>query len=351
MPVRSIFLAMPDRRDLKRFAKRTIQADSTCFSFYKLADGTKSSLKVNDWTTDNPFFVPIETLLQKHSVRSFLLIQNDTILQSYFGENTAANTLHSSYSIAKCFTASLIGIAIDEGHISSEKALVADYIPELPPSPYLNILTIEQLLNHTSGIKHALTLDATIYYGDNLLKALKRIKYAHKPGTKQHYINLNTQLLGLILHRATGRYPSEYLAQKIWQPIQMCSDGIWATDRKNKLEKTYCCLGATALDYAKFGRLYLNEGQWNGRQIISKSWFNKSIERDTTEGSSFNFNYNWHIGLKEYGDYMAIGMYKQHIYINPKKKVIIVLLNNREKRLKASLVNWWDVFRQIADQL
>jgi CubicO group peptidase (beta-lactamase class C family) len=131
----------------------------------------------------------------------------------------------------------------------------------------------------------------------------------------------------------------------------MCDDAVWSTDTKNNLEKTYCCLGATALDYAKFGRLYLNQGVWNGKRIISERWYNKSISRDTTGGSSYNYNYCWHIGLKEYGDYMAIGLYKQHIYINPKKNLLIVLFNDREKPLKAERVNWWFVFRQIADQL
>jgi CubicO group peptidase (beta-lactamase class C family) len=155
----------------------------------------------------------------------------------------------------------------------------------------------------------------------------------------------------LILNRATGISPSKYLEDKIWKPIQMCSNGIWSVDEKNQLEKSFCCLGATALDYAKFGRLYMNKGVWNGKNIISENWYNKSIERDSTNGSSFNYNYCWHIGLKEYGDFMAIGLYKQHIYINPAKNLIIVSLNDKEKRLKAERVNWWDVFRQIADQV
>jgi len=164
-------------------------------------------------------------------------------------------------------------------------------------------------------------------------------------------LNINIQLLGIILERSTAMPPSKYLEEKIWKPIQMCQEAVWATDRKNNIEKTYCCLGASTLDYAKFGRLYLNKGKWKGQQIISEEWYHKSIERDTTEGSSFNLNYSWHIGLKEYDDYMAIGMYKQHIYINRKKNIVMVLLNNKEGSLKAERVNWWNVFRQITDQL
>ena len=88
-----------------------------------------------------------------------------------------------------------------------------------------------------------------------------------------------------------------------------------------------------------------------GKQIVSENWLNDCIKRDTTEGSSWNYNHSWHIGLKEYGDYMAIGLYKQHIYVNPKKNLIIVALNDRENKLIAERLNWWYIFRQIADQM
>ena len=352
IPVQSVFLGAPDRNDLKRFAKHKIQADTAnCFSFQQCSKDDNHPLKINDWTKDIPFFVTLPEFVQSHKIRSFMVIQRDTIVYEYYGQQTNSDDLHSSYSVAKCFMSALIGIAIEEQLINSEKDFVLNYIPELEGLEYSDQLTIEHLLSHTSGIKYRLELDATLYYGHNILKSLKKIKFEIPPGQKQHYLNINSQLLGIILQRATKQSPAQYLEAKIWQPIGMCSDGVWATDRKNELEKTYCCLGATAQDYAKFGRLYLNEGNWEGQQVISKEWHQKSIRRDTTAGSSYNYNYSWHLGLKEYGDYMAIGLYKQHIYINPKKDLIIVLFNDQERKLKAERVNWWYVFRQIADQL
>jgi CubicO group peptidase (beta-lactamase class C family) len=107
--------------------------------------------------------------------------------------------------------------------------------------------------------------------------------------------SVDVQILGLILRRATGKKPSEYLSTKIWKPIHMCSNAIWSKDKKGE-DKTFCCMGATALDYAKFGRLYLNNGNWNGEQIVPEKWVEKSVSRDTTNGSGFSYNYNWHIG-------------------------------------------------------
>ena len=189
-----------------------------------------------------------------------------------------------------------------------------------------------------------------MYYGNDVTRTLKHVEFEHEPGTYQEYINLDVQLLGLILHRATGMKPSEYLSEKVWKPIDMCSDAIWTTDKKGE-DKTFCCMGATALDYAKFGRLYLNNGNWNGTQIVPEAWVEKSVSRDTTNGSGFGYNYNWHIGEKAYGDYMADGMYKQHIYVQPEKKIVIVLMCNRDDKVAAERVRWRHVFRQIVDQL
>jgi CubicO group peptidase (beta-lactamase class C family) len=349
-PVKSVFLGKPNSRDMTRFDHSTILPSENCFEFHE-SDSLLNHLRVNDWTFDIPFSVSIDELLSHHKVRSFAIIQNDTIKYRYDGDSYYSESLHPSYSIAKSFTSALIGIAIEEGYIDSEQDLVKKYIPELSELEHSDKLTIEHLLNHTSGLEYKLTTDATIYYGRNSLNTLKRLKFDTIPGTKQHYLNINVHLLGLLLQRATKVSPSHYLEEKIWKPIGMCSEGQWSTDRVNQLEKTFCCLGATTLDYAKFGRLYLNEGVWNRTRIISEEWYNKSIERDTTNGSSFNYNYCWHIGLKEYGDFMANGLYKQHIYINPEKNLIIVSLNDAEKRLKAERANWWFVFRQIADQL
>lgn len=351
LPPRALFLGKPDDKDITRFNNAIIHAGGECFEFKKESSPSNRNIKIDDWTNDIPFFLSLDAFVPSHNIRSLLIIQNDTVKYEFNNENSDKNTLHSSYSIAKSFVSALIGIAIDEGHIKSENEAVINYVPELKNAPFAEQLTIEHLLNHTSGIKYDLATDATIYYGKNSLKILDKIRFEHIPGTKQHYLNINNELLGLIIKRATEISPSQYLEDKIWKPIQMCSDGLWSVDEKNQLEKSFCCIGATALDYAKFGRLYLNKGVWDGQQIISESWYNKSISRDTLNGSSFNYNYCWHIGLKEYGDFMAIGLYKQHIYINPKKNLLIVLLNDSENPLKAERVNWWHVFRQIADQL
>ena len=359
IPLRSIFYGKPDKKDLDRFPYTSIKAGTDCFEFHETDGKLGGQLKVNDWSSDIPFFVNLDEILGGHAVRSFLVIRKDSILYRYIGEASNVNDLHPSYSIAKSFTSTLIGIAIDDKKINSTEDLLANYLPDLKDeikdkSPFTEAafqkLKIKHLLNHTSGIKYKLSMDGQLYYGKDILKGVKQIEFAHEPGVKQHYLNINVQLLGLILEKATGQSVSTYLQEKLWKPLGMCSDAKWTVDNKG-IERTFCCMGASAEDYAKLGRLYLQQGSWDGKEIFSEDWYRQSVARDSSDGSSFNYNYCWHIGLDAYGDYMANGLYKQHIYIQPEKEIIIVALCNKEKALLADRVNWWFVFRQIVDQL
>ncbi|MCF8278522.1 MAG: beta-lactamase family protein [Flavobacteriales bacterium] len=348
--MRGVFLGFPDHKDIHRFPSSEITVGDACFEFKADANAVVRNLRVTDWSSGSPYFVTLDQLNTSRPVRSMLIIRNDTLLYDFYGQQTTADDVNPSYSVAKSFTSAMIGIAIQEGKIKSVHDKVIDYIPELKDIPMSEKLEVEHLLNMTSGFKLKLITDAELYYGNDVVKALKKVEFEHEPGTYQEYINLDVQILGLILHRATGMKPSEYVSEKIWKPINMCSDAIWTTDKKGE-DKTFCCMGATALDYAKFGRLYLNNGNWNGTQIVPKDWVEKSVSRDTTNGSGFGYNYNWHIGEKAYGDYMADGMYKQHIYVQPEKKIVIVLMCNSDNALAAERVRWRHVFRQIVDQL
>ena len=346
VPVNSIFLGHPDKKDATRFDSKTIDPQKTNFRFEKRT--SPPLIKINDWTSDLPEFNTLPELCEQHKVREFLIIKNDTILFNY--KKDLKQELHSSYSMSKCVVSCLVGMAIDDGYLESEDQFVKVYLPELIQNEKSAQLQIKHLLNHTSGIKNSLAMDGRMYYGNDIQKEIEKVRFDCIPGHRQEYLNINTQLLGLILSKAVGKSLSEYAKERLWHPIGISSEVSWSTDKKG-IEKAFCCISASALDYAKFGRLYLHGGLWNDQRILSEYWYDRSIKRDTSDGSSFNFNYSWHIGLKKYGDFMAIGLYKQHLYIYPEKGIIIVLNNDRENKLEAERVNWWNIFRQISDQL
>ncbi|MGB1216822.1 MAG: serine hydrolase domain-containing protein, partial [Saprospiraceae bacterium] len=223
-PAKSYFHGRPDKKDIERFPSHKIQASDNCFTFEKSEKDYGDIIKFNDWTTDLPRFHTLNQFVKEHNVRSFMLIQNDSIKFEYYDEKLNPNSLHTSYSVAKTFTSTLIGMAIEDGLIDSEQDLVSKYIPEWEIPELGKTLNIEHLLNQTSGIKFTWKQDAHIYYGNDISKAIPEIKFENKPGTEQHYLNMTYQLLGIILERITGKSVSEYLQEKIWQPIGMCSD-------------------------------------------------------------------------------------------------------------------------------
>ena len=171
------------------------------------------------------------------------------------------------------------------------------------------------------------------------------------PGEHFEYSNINTQLLAMILERATGMKVSQYLQEKIWKPIGMEYPASWSmsNDGPDGIEKAFCCLNARTTDFAKFGRLYLNHGNWNGKQIIPESWINQSLQSSKENGQRLTYHYNWGIGPKKYGSYYAIGLYGQFIYMYPEKNVIIVRFGKADLSYNPPFL--YHTFLQICDQL
>lgn len=351
VPFRGVIYLRPDLKDHKWMHALDVGAPEEPFRF---TDATTPEfgdrVRLNDWS---PAVVPLwrslNELVKAHPNQALVVIQNDSVLFEHY-DNDNRNRLHPSYSVAKSFTSALVGFAIQDGLIPSLDEYVQDYLPDWSDDPRYKQLKLKHLINHTSGIEHPLTVDGLLYYGKYLGRAKRFIKFKNKPGTNQAYMNMNIWLLGQVLEKVTGAPLNEYLQSKIWIPLGMESDARWTADKKDRI-KPYCCIQATALDYAKFGRLYLNKGNWQGDQLLEKDWVESTLSRDTTEGGTFGYHNCWYIGYKEYNDFMAIGLYKQHIYINPDKNVIIVSFNDRPRSAAQKALNWEDIFRQIVDQL
>jgi CubicO group peptidase (beta-lactamase class C family) len=177
------------------------------------------------------------------------------------------------------------------------------------------------------------------------------LKLKYEPGKKFEYKSGDNQLLGLILSRAIKPLTiTEYFHQKLWEPMGMEYDGYWNTDNtSNGLEKTFCCVAATARDYAKIGQLYLKTGNWNGKQIVSKDWVKRSIQRDTTEGSVWYYQYGWWLSTRETDAYAATGHLGQYIYINPRTNTIIVRLGKSNGKFYHE--KWMELFKYISDNI
>lgn len=345
---RFVVFNIPGSNDYKIFPSRKITCDSVKYSFAEGLNeksfGTSLSVALSNHTK-----IPFDSFLKEKRTLAFLVIHNDTIIYENYFNQCSQSSMIPSFSVAKSVTSTLIGCAIADGYIKSVDQPITDFIPEMKKNGFEKV-TIKHLLQMTSGIDfkegpfHLRNSTAEFYYGINIRKKACALRLKSPPGKKFEYASGSTQLLGLILERALKtKTVTDYLQEKIWQPLGMEYDASWSIDReRNGFEKTFCCLNARARDYAKIGRLYLNKGNWNGKQIIPESWVNESTKIDTTGGSAWNYQYQWWIA-SEQGDFYARGMLGQFVYVNPEKKLIIVRLGER-----GSGIDWPKVFMSIA---
>jgi CubicO group peptidase (beta-lactamase class C family) len=295
-----------------------------------------------------------DNFLKENKTVAFLIIRNDSILYEKYFDNYADSSIIQSFSISKAFTSALTGIAIKEGYIESTVQPITDFIPELLENdPAFSKIRIEDLLNMRSGIKfnegysNPFADMAKYYYGLNLTKYITKLKIEEPPDQSYNYISVNSLLLGMAIERATGRQLNEYLQEKIWIPLGMEYDATMNVDsKKDNQTKVFCCVNARTRDFARFGRLYLNKGNWNGQQIIPEQWVEKSmtIINDSRDSQNYPYTYQWRV--KEDGAIFAKGVLGQYIYVDPAKNVIIVRLGKKSKG-----VNWAGLMEEICGEL
>ena len=332
--------------DHKIFPSRTATNDSVKFYYAEsqtpkfpkiLKDNLGREITFEDYLSDN------ETV-------AFMIIRDDSIHYENYFNGYKQESLIASFSMAKSVTSILVGCALEDGLIQSVDEPIITYIPEIKREDVGNV-TIKQLLDMKSGIKFNESYinpfgdAATYYYGTNLRNAIYRRKLDNQPGSRFSYSSGDTQILGLVLERAlkpSGRTVTEYLQEKLWKPLGMEYDATWSLDKQDDgLEKTFCCINARARDFSKIGRLFLNKGNWNGRQIVSKEWVELSTTPDPKSNVKYYRNQWW---LNNDGSYMMQGILGQYVYVNPAKNLIIVRLGEDYGN-----VDWNSLFASIAN--
>ncbi len=375
--VRFFTLNFADIGDYKKFPKKEISKGETRFYFSPSA-GSMPVFPASVAYKDNKY--DFETFLEKSGTVAFLLIRNDTLLYERYPGKYEQDVIVPSFSVAKSFVSALMGIAIDEGYVKSVEDPVTRYLPELNERDFGKI-TIVDLLDMRSGIRfnegyvNPFGDVAKYYYGTNLNKYVRKLKTERPPGEAFEYRSVNTQLLGMIISRATSRPLSQYLQEKIWSRLDMEYDASWSIDsRKHQTEKAFCCINARARDFARLGRLYLHEGNWNGEQIVSKAWVRRSVMFDQPKNEFRYSSQWWHnrifyepadsatlTGLYQSiqvngssgamykmlaapaGDFYARGILGQYVYVLPEKNIVIVRLGKTRKH-----VDWDRFLREIA---
>jgi CubicO group peptidase (beta-lactamase class C family) len=364
-----------DFRDYQRFPSRTVHTGPNGFSFEPPPEKTPEFLRTVTYRSGavepkspresmattlesvggKEVTEPLGKFLADTHTSAFLVIQDDRLLYEGYFNGYDRNSTQTSFSTAKSFVSALVGIAIEEGYIGSVDDPITKYIPELKGQG-VDRVTIRNLLTMSSGLKYSgegsgggpFGDDAKTYYDPNLRELALTVEPEVDPGTRWEYNNYHPLLMGLILERATDRPVAAYLSQKIWRPLGMDADGSWSLDsEEDGFEKMESGLNARAIDFAKFGRLYLNEGKWDGEQVVPASWVEQSTRIDTTTDPADFYQYFWWVDVvhPKRRRFMARGNLGQFIYVVPDKDLVIVRFGE-----DWGYNRWPELLRAIADK-
>jgi len=342
-----------DVGDHERFPSRAVGAGPSPFEYPVADGGTSSDARLQTVTLERDGQReerPLDDVLTSTGTTAFLVIHADHLVSERYFDGYDRESTQTSFSVAKSFVSALVGIAIEAGHIGGVDDPITTYLPELlDRDPRFGRITIRHLLTMSSGIRYdesGLPWDADdtkTYYMPDLRALALACEIESEPGQRFEYNNYNPLLLGLILERATGMSVSAYLAEKVWQPLGMGADGSWSLDSTaSGFEKMESGINGRAIDFAKFGSLYLHGGEWGGRQVVPQAWVEESTRADVSTDPARGYQYFWWVG--EAGHYSARGNHGQYIFVAPEKDLVIVRFGTRYGH--ASRV-WMDVFEQV----
>ena len=330
-----------DVYDYQKFPERMIEASDAHLELIYNLDEERVHTQFELATGVDDF----DSFLAVNRTQAFIVIQNDEIIYEQYFNGAERESIVTSFSTAKSFASTLIGIAIDEGFIHSVDDPITDYLPELlERDPAFAKITIRNLLMMSSGIKYAefpfLNGDdaKTYYYPDLREFALEKISIVGNPEEIFLYNNYHPLLLGMIIERATGTSVANYLQEKVWQPMGAEYAASWSLDEAG-FEKMESGINARAIDFAKFGQLYLHNGSKQGVTVVPSAWVAESTQADPsvdyenyyyddfifTKGQGY-YKYMWW-GIQrdaENYDFTALGNHGQFIYISPQSNLVIV---------------------------
>ncbi|MDA8903728.1 beta-lactamase family protein [Porticoccaceae bacterium] len=317
--------------------------------------------------------VEAEEFLARTDTGAVLVVKDGAIQFEQYWRSGGQTQTWLSMSVAKSFISALIGIAIEQGHIRDINDPITDYAPELAGSAYDNV-AIKDILQMSSGAswnedysdpESDINRFARVFaLGGSMNKFAITLTREMAPGTYNRYNSTDTQALGMLLTAATGRSITEYMIENLWHSMGAEHTGYWLTDADN-MEMAFGGLNITARDYAKLGELYRLGGAFNGQQIVPADWVSASIVADAphlipgvnpASDWPLGYGYQWWIPEGIAGEFMAIGVYNQFIYIAPESNTVIVKLSANsaygtpEDKDASSEFESIEFFRAIAGQ-
>ncbi|MGY0633704.1 serine hydrolase domain-containing protein [Luteimonas sp. A478] len=292
---------------------------------HPLPDGTPLALAGGEaWLDD---------YMSSHHIAGLMVLHKGEVRLQRHGLDFGPDDRWESFSVAKSITSTLLGIALQQGYLHSLDDRLTAYIPELAGSAYEDV-TVAQLLTMTSGVRWnedyadpqsdvaRMYLGACVAGQSHALSYLRQLPREHAPGTHWNYNTAETDLIGLVVERATGRPLAHYLSDTIWKPYGMAAEAYWIRDECDGSNTGGSGLSATLDDYARLGQFMLEGGRINGEQVIAKAWMQGAVRGQDSEGApERGYGYQWWTDTD--GSYFAVGIFGQMVYIDPARKLVI----------------------------
>ena len=285
--------------------------------------------------------ISTQEFLQRSDTTALVVLKNEDITHESYYQGTQESDKRISWSVAKSFLSAIFGIAVEEGKIKNINDLVTDYVPSLKNSGYSKA-TIKNVLQMSSGVKFnedyndffsdINRMGRVLALGGSFDDFAASLEKEREPGTYLHYVSIDTHVLGMVLRSATGKSIVENFKEKLWNKIHPESSAYYLTDDIGE-PMVLGGLNMRSKDFLKLGKLYRDNGRWNGEQVVPESWVKESTTPDAPylmpgkrENSELDlgYGYQWWLPVGADQEFMALGIYDQFIYINKKSNVVIV---------------------------
>jgi len=286
--------------------------------------------------------------LEYYETDGLIVLKNNTILYEDYWHDNNESSQHISWSVAKSFLSALVGIAVERQQIANINDPITKYLKDFINTGYDNV-SIKNLLQMSSGIRFnedyadynsdINRFGRTISFGTPMREFAKSLENEKPQGTYNHYVSIDTQMLAMLLEEVTNKSVTQNLQDEIWDKIGMEHDAYYMVDNSG-MEVALGGLNASLRDYAKFGLLYLKGGVWDGKEVVPSKWVDASHRIDDEHlmpGENINSSNNWGYGYQWWipgfpdDEYMASGIYNQHIFIDPVNEVVIAKTSSNYK--------------------
>ena len=284
--------------------------------------------------------------IESYQTVAFLVLKNDSVKYEEYWDGFSDTSHSNSFSMGKTIVSILTGIAIDEHKIKSVDEPIGDFLPEFAKGANAKV-TIKNLLTMSSGINfdedyiNPFAYPAAAYYGNDLKELTYSYQVTEEPGKVWNYLSGNTELLSFIVAKAVGKSISEYASEKLWKPMGANKDAYWSLDHEGGVEKGYCCFNSNARDFARFGALYLHDGNWKGTQLVSKDYVHQSIVPanliDDNGAKNNKYGYSWWLlNYKNHNIFYMRGILGQYVFVIPDKNMVVVRLGHKRDKVKVN---------------